>query len=255
MAQIMCDRMRSKLADGERCKGIHCSSSDMALYEIAALSGIDYVWIDTEHAAIHMENVVNAMMILQARGVSAIVRVASCDPVLAKPYLDNGADGIVFPMVNTAEQARLAVAACRYPLTGIRGFGPRRCNDYGAMNAAGQLAYADKHVMPIIQLEHCEAVKNLDEILSVEGVEYAVIGAMDLSASVGKTGQLDDPEVKGMLDTIFAKCKEHNVKIGLTTGPNRKLYEYCLKQGADFVSMGDPISCLENAIRQWLFND
>lgn len=102
------------------------------------------------------------------------------------------------------------------------------------------------------------AVGNKDHHIAGDQLAAGAVngfGAMDLSASVGKTGQLDDPEVKGMLDTIFAKCKEHNVKIGLTTGPNRKLYEYCLKQGVDFVSVGDPISCLENAIRQWLFND
>lgn len=255
MAKIMCDHMRSKLEAGQLCKGIHCSSSDMTLFEQAALTGIDYVWIDTEHAAIHAESVLNGMMVLQGRGVSAIVRVPNCDPVLAKSYLDNGAEGIVFPMVNTAEQARLAVAACRYPPVGVRGFGPRRCYDYGDMSAAEQMEYANKHVMPIIQIEHYEAVNNLDEILSVEGVDYAVIGPMDLSASVGKVGQLEDPEVRGLLDTIFAKCKAHNVKIGVSTGPNRKLYEYCLAQGVDFISMGNPCSFLKYGIKQWLFND
>ena len=255
MATIMCDRMRSKMEAGQMCKGIHCSSADMTLYEVAALSGIDYVWLDTEHAAINMESILNGMMVLQGRGVSAIVRVANCDPVLAKTYLDNGADGIVFPMVCTAEQARLAVAACRYPPKGIRGFGPRRCYDYGNMPAAQQVEYADKHVMPIIQIEHVDAVNNLDEILAVEGVEYAVIGPMDLSLSVGKVGQLEDPEVKGMLDTIIDKCKARGVKIGLSTGPNRKLYEYCMEKKIDFISVGNPVSYLKRGIQQVLFND
>ena len=255
MANLMCDRLKTKLDSGEFCKGFHCSSSDLALYEVAATTGIDYIWIDTEHAAISPESVQHGMMVAQALGVSVIVRVANCDPVLAKPYLDNGADGIVFPMVNTAEQARLAVAACRYPLAGVRGFGPQRANGYGAMGAAQQVAFGDKQVMPIIQIEHYEAVNNLDEILSVEGVEYAVIGPMDLSASVGKVGQLDDPEVSGMLDTIFAKCKEHNVKVGVSTGPNRKLYERSRAQGASFISMGNPYVFAKYGIDQWLFND
>lgn len=255
MAKIMCDRMRSKLEAGETCRGIHCSSSDMTLYEAAALSGIDYVWIDTEHAAVNMESVLNGMMVLQGRGVSVIVRVPNCDPVLAKQYLDNGADGIVFPMINTAEQARTAVAACRYPSAGVRGFGPRRCYDYGEMGAAEQVEYANKHVMPIVQIEHYEAVANLDEILSVEGVEYAVIGPMDLSLSLGKVGQLEDPEVKGMLDTIFAKCRAHNVRVGVSTGPNRRLMDYSFEKGVDFISVGNPVAYLKYGIRQWLFND
>lgn len=255
MAQLMCDRLKKKLAAGEFCKGFHCSSSDLALYELAAISGIDYMWIDTEHAAVNMESVLHGMMIAQAHGVSAIVRVAQCDPVLAKPYLDNGADGIVFPMVNTAEEARLAVAACRYPLAGVRGFGPQRANAYGAVKAADQVSFGDKHVMPIIQIEHVDAVNNLDEILSVDGIDYAVIGPMDLSASVGKVGQMDDPEVSGMLDTIFAKCKEHNVKVGVSTGPNRALFDRCRAQGASFISMGNPYSFVKYGIEQWLFND
>lgn len=255
MKQLMCDRLKKKLAAGEFCKGFHCSSSDPQLYEVAAVSGIDYVWIDTEHAAVNMESVLAGMMIVQAQGVSVIVRVAQCDPVLAKPYLDNGADGIVFPMVNTVEEAKLAVAACRYPPEGVRGFGPLRANGYGAMGAADQVAFADKQVMPIIQIEHYEAVKNLDGILSVEGIDYAVIGPMDLSASVGKVGQLDDPEVSGMLDTIFEKCKAHNVKVGVSTGPNRKLYDRCRARGAGFISMGNPYAFAKYGIEQWLFQD
>jgi len=255
MAQLMCDRLKKKLEAGEFCKGFHCSSSDLALYELAATSGIDYVWIDTEHAAVNMESVLRGMMVAQAHGVSVIVRVAQCDPVLAKPYLDNGADGIVFPMVNTAEEARLAVAACRYPLAGVRGFGPQRANGYGAMKAADQIAYGDQHVMPIIQIEHVDAVNNLDEILSVEGVDYVVIGPMDLSASVGKIGRMDDPEVSGMLDTIFEKCRHYNVKVGVSTGPNRALFDRCRAQGAGFISMGNPYAFLKYGIEQWLFND
>lgn len=255
MPRLMCDRMWNKLHAGEFCKGIHLSSSDMTLYELAAISGIDYVWIDTEHAAVNKESVLNGMMVLQANNVSAIVRVPSCDPIIVKTYLDNGADGIVFPMINTAEEARIAVEACRYAPLGIRGFGPRRCYDYGDMKAAEQVEYANKYVMPIVQIEHYKAMENLDEILSVEGVEYAVIGPMDLSLSVGKVGQLEDPEVKGMLETIFRKCKEHNVKVGVSSGPNRRLYDRSRELGADFISIGNPCSYLKYGIEQWLFND
>ncbi len=248
----MCPRLREKLDRGEFCRGVHVPSCDLNFYEIAALTGMDYVWIDTEHAASTRSSVVNGIIALQALGVSAIVRVPECDPVLAKPFLDNGADGIVFPMVNTPQQAALAVSACRYPPRGVRGFGPVRASDYGGMSATKQIAFADAHVMPIIQIEHHLAVEHLDEIFSVEGVEYAVIGPMDLSLSVGKAGQMDDTEVRGMLDAIFAGAKRHGMKVGFSMGLNKALYQYGRENGALFISAGNPYEFFKKGILDWM---
>ena len=249
---LMCDRMKVKLDRGEFCRGVHIPSCDLNFYEIAALTGMDYVWIDTEHAASTRSSVVNGIIALQARGVSAVVRVRKCDAELAKPFLDNGADGIVFPMVNTPEQAAMAVAACRYPPRGTRGFGPVRANDYGGMDPIRQIAYADANVMPIIQIEHHLAVERLDAIFSVEGVSYAVIGPMDLSLSVGKPGRMNDPEVHGMLETIYEKARRYNVKLGLSMGLDRILYDDAKEHGALFISAGNPYEFFKRGILEWM---
>lgn len=248
----MCGHFKQKLASGEFCQGVHCSSNDVAFYEINALMGMDYVWIDTEHAAVSLPAIICGMSVLQARGVSAVIRIAKCDATLAKPYLDNGADGIVFPMVNTPEQAEIAVKACRYPPKGVRGYGPLRANAFGEMKAAEQIEFADDHVMPIIQIEHHIAIERLDEILSVDGVQYAVLGPMDLSLSVGKAGQLEDSEVIGMIKAAFDKCAKHNVKLGVSMGLDRRFFEYCSGLGAAFISAGNPYSFYKYALGEWL---
>lgn len=250
--RLMCGRMKEKLDRGEFCRGVHIPSSDLSFYEIAALADMDYVWIDTEHAAADRAVVRDGMMVLQARGISAIVRVPKCDAVLAKPFLDNGADGIVFPMVNSADEAAIAVAACRYPPQGTRGYGPLRASDFGMLPAGEQIAFANRQVMPIIQIEHHLAVERLDSILDVEGVAYAVIGPMDLSLSVGKPGQLDDPEVRQMLETIFAKCRSRGVKLGLSMGLDRALYDYGVANGALFISAGNPYAFFLKGMREWM---
>ena len=251
-SRTMCGHFKEKVDAGAFCRGVHCSTGDLAFYEISALMGVDYVWIDTEHAAMTMTSVVNGISLLQARGVSAIVRIAKCDETLAKPYLDNGADGIVFPMVNAPELAEIAVKACRYPPLGNRGFGPQRASAYGELNAAAQIEFANRHVMPIIQIEHRVAVAHLDEILRVEGVNYAVLGPMDLSLSVNKPGQLDDPEVADMIETVFEKCAAHQVKLGVSMGLDKRFFEYTKARGAVFISAGNPYSLYKYALDQWM---
>lgn len=225
---------------GRPAYGVHCVSADLAFYEIAGLVGYDFVWIDTEHAAITLPMVLSGISAAQAKGCSAIVRIAKNDPVLAKPILEMGADGIIFPMVNSAEDAEKAVKACLYPPEGCRGFGPLRANDYGGIPAQQYREEANRDLLKIIQIEHVDAVKALDEILEVKGIDLVVCGPMDLSASANKLGMMKDPEVKELMDTIIRKCKAAKVPFGISMGYNPDLRDYWKNAGASFLSMGNP---------------
>src|SRR5206468_751155 len=155
--------------------------------------------------------------LMATKGSEAVglVRVAWNDPVLIKPVLDIGAAGVIVPFVRTAEEARLAVAACRYPPQGIRGYGPRRPTNYGRLGGPEYCQMANDAVLVHVQIEHADAVRNLDEILAVPGIFAVIIGPNDLAASLGYTGQSRHPEVLKIIDVVIAKAAKARIPVGL----------------------------------------
>lgn len=234
------EKIREKLADGKLCFGTHCSTTEPWYYEMCGFAGYDYIWIDNEHAGMTMPMIQNAIVATNAGGCAAFVRVPNHAQENVKPVLEVGPDGIIFPMVNTAEEAERCVAQCSYPPAGIRGFGPLRAIEYGNMSLDDYLAQADRSVLKICQCEHVNSVRNLDEILEVKGLDVIICGPMDLSASVGKLGKLRDPEVVDLMQTIIDKCKAHHVPFGLSIGLDFELVRFWIERGASFVSMGTP---------------
>lgn len=233
-------KIRTKLENGALCFGTHCSATDADFYEMCGLLDYDYVWIDNEHAGMTQPMIKNAIIATNAGGACAFVRVPDHEMAHIKPVLECGPDGIIFPMVNTAEQAQKCVSICTYPPKGTRGFGPLRGIDYGMKPLEEYIAAADQSLLKIMQCEHIEAVQNLDEILQVPGVDAIICGPMDLSASVGKMGNYYDPEVLDLMQTIIGKCKAHRTPFGLSIGLDLKLVQYWIEQGASFLSMGTP---------------
>ena len=234
------DRIRKKLAAGELCFGTHCSTTDADFYEMCGLLDYDYVWIDNEHAGMTQPMIKNAIIATNAGGSCALVRVPDHQMAHVKPVIECGPDGVIFPMVNTAEEAAHCVAICTYPPKGIRGFGPLRAIDYGTKSFEEYVATVDESFLKLMQCEHVESVKNLDAILEVPGVDAIICGPMDLSASVGKMGRYFDPEVRALMQTIIDKCKAHNKPFGLSIGLDMELIRFWLDQGASFLSLGTP---------------
>lgn len=235
------ERIWKKLETGALCFGTHCSNTELDFYEMCGLLGYDYVWIDNEHAGMTQPMIKNAIIATNAGGSCALVRVPDHEMASVKPIIECGPDGVIFPMVNTAEQARKCVSNCVYPLKGTRGFGPLRALDYGTKSLQDYIATVDRSLLKLMQCEHVESVRNLDEILEVEGVDGIICGPMDLSASVGKMGNYFDPEVMDLMQQIIDKCKAHNKPFGLSIGVDMKLVGYWIEQGASFLSMGTPL--------------
>jgi 2-keto-3-deoxy-L-rhamnonate aldolase RhmA len=232
-------------AIGERRLAIggHVFFTDPSISEAMASFGYDFIWIDGEHGPFDKEKLLAHVVAANAGGAAAVVRVAGNDPILIKPVLEMGIDGIIIPMVCSAEEARKAISACRYPPAGIRGFGPRRANRYGAMPMAEYLAKADASFLKIVQIEHVNAVGNLSEILAVDGLDAVIIGPNDLSASIGKLGHLEDPEVVALCDEIVAVCRREAKPCGVSIGPgDKKFIREWIQRGVDFISCGDDIS-------------
>jgi len=178
-----------RLADGEQLVGTVLSLPGAAYAELVG-HAFDFVWIDLEHAALAGSDVLDAIVGVQAAGGAAFVRLPR--GVSPAPALDAGADGVVVPRVETAEEAQAAAGALRHPPTGTRGFGPRR------------LALRRNAVAPLcwVQIESAAAVRAAADIASVPGVDAVVVGAADLSYDLGKEGDVGADEVRRAIEQV-----------------------------------------------------
>lgn len=208
---------KNKLRRNHLCLGTSISLADPAVTE--ALCGIcDFVWIDMEHTTLSLEAVRAHVMATKGSETATLVRVPWNSPVLIKPVLDLGANGVIVPMVRSAEEAAAAVSACRYPPLGIRGFGPLRASNYGRVKARDFCEESDRTLMTVIQIEHIEAVENLDSILKVPGIQDIMIGPSDLAASMGHLGDTEHPDVVRAMEGVVQKACAADVNVGLATG-------------------------------------
>ncbi len=230
------DRIIEKIENGGVAIGTHTMFGwgNGMLTELYGNVGFDMVWIDTEHGAMDKSTLMSTLIGCAVNDMAAFVRIPWNDKVLAKPVLDMGADGIVFPMVMDAEQARAAVAACQYPPEGVRGWGPVRNTKYGKIKRPEYIEQAKK-VWTVIQIEDIRAVENLDEILQVEGLNAIIVGPCDLSGSLGLMGQTEHPEVKKTIDYIAQKCRQYGMPFGTSTSFKEESIGEWIDRGANFM--------------------
>lgn len=244
-------QIRAKMARGERVIGAHVFLTDPEISEALANHGFEFVWIDGEHSAFDKASILGHIMACAAGGAASIVRVAWNDPVLVKPVLEMGPDGIILPMVSTAQQARQAVAACSYPPLGVRGFGPRRAIQYGAVDTGEYLENVNDSFLRIVQIEHKEAVDNLEEILQVPGIDLVMVGPNDLSASIGHLGDLRHPQVMALCDRIADTCKAMGKPFGASLGPgDEATIRDWIERGVNMLGCGDDISYISMGCRR-----
>jgi 2-dehydro-3-deoxyglucarate aldolase len=187
---------------------------DQAITEVMAKSGyFSWLAIDIEHSAISISQVEEMIRITQLYKVEAYVRVSENNATLIKRVLDAGADGVIVPKVNSADDVKRAIKACFYPPRGNRGVGLARAQNYGTGFKEYQKVFEPKTKI-IIQIEHIEAVRCIEEIFSVEDIYGYFIGPYDLSASLGKPGDFKCKEVIEALEVVRKSGIRHQVKPG-----------------------------------------
>jgi len=186
--------------------------------EIMAKAGFEWLCIDLEHSVIDYYQAEQLIASIESNGCVPYVRVSANDPVIIKRVLDAGAKGIIVPMVNDADDAISVVNAVKYPPEGNRGVGLARAQGYG-FNFESYADSINQQLKVIVQIEHHEAITNLEEILQVEGINGTIIGPYDLSGSIGFPGNYDHPEVKELLRKYEKICKKHNSPLGFHVVP------------------------------------
>ena len=220
---------------------VELGSPDIA--EILVTHGWDTIIIDGEHGRGELEDWVNVARAVEACGGTAILRLPDGNDTLIKRALDRGFRNFIVPMVNTRAEAEQIVSAFYYPLKGHRGYAASivRGSNWGARPDYG-LVDSFNEITIIIQCEHVDAVNDIDDIMSVEGIDMVFIGPNDLGASAGHLEHLDHPEVLALLETIEAAAKRHNMPLATVPSAGRGWKElnalgYRLVAGVNDVSM------------------
>lgn len=208
--------LRTKLRAGEPVFGSWINSDSPVIAELMAATGFDFLCVDAEHSAVDLPQT-QALFQAIASGnpdCAAFVRLHGVDYALVKRFMDAGARGVIAPLVRTREEATLLVEAVKYPPEGNRGVGFCRANRYG-MDLKGEFARANDASVVAVQIEHIDAVDNIEAILGVPGIDVAFIGPYDLSASMGLTAEFDHPDFLAAKSRVLAACARAGVAAGL----------------------------------------
>ena len=240
---------KKRIINGETTIGSWITLGHSAIAEIMLKAGYDWLVVDLEHSTISIDQAGELIRTIDLGGVAPLVRLTSNNPDQIKRIMDAGAHGIIVPMVNSAEDARNAVAATRYAPQGNRGVGLARAQGYGP-NFSNYLEWQRESPIVIVQIEHKDAVTNLDDILMVEGVDGFIIGPYDLSCSMGIPGEFDKPEFKNTMAFILEKGLSLGCPPGLhIVEPDVSKLEESILKGYRFIAYSVDVRMLDVSAR------
>jgi 4-hydroxy-2-oxoheptanedioate aldolase len=243
--------LRTALREGRPVVGATLTVPNVDTAFALANAGFDFLWIEMEHGPITLESL--REILLATRGTRAVplTRVPANELWLAKRVLDAGSLGVVFPFTSTRDLAERAVAACRYPPAGARGFGPALALSRYGMGASDYVRFANENVLVVVIVEQKEAVENVDAIASVPGIGVLFVGVNDLSYSLGVAGRVTDPLVEKALEKVLEAGRRHGVPVGYPTG-NPSEINRRIAQGFRFFQASSDIGLLTGAAREFL---
>ncbi|MGP9527144.1 aldolase/citrate lyase family protein [Arthrobacter sp. S41] len=226
--------------------GIWVCSASPLIAEICAGAGFDWLFIDGEHSPNDLQSILAQLQAVRSYPVVPVVRPAVNDPVVIKQFLDLGVQSLIIPMVNDAQQAAAAVAACQYPPKGVRGVGSALARSARWNRIPDYLTRADDTITIMVQIEAEQAVANVEEILATDGVDGIFIGPSDLAASMGVIGQQNHPEVVDAVIKSINAAKAAGKYAGVNAFDQKTARTY-MEAGADFVGVGADVALLARA--------
>lgn len=243
--------LKQRMKAGETVFGGWLTVASPVIAEILAGTGFDWVVIDTEHGGFDNEGLMTNLIAFNGSPTVPIVRVPWNDAVRIKQILDMGADGVLVPMINSPAEARAAIAACKYPPVGNRGFGPRRASDYGR-KIDEYVAQANDGVVVILQIEHVDAIAQLDGILDTPGIDVVCLGPTDLSGSAGVLRQFDHPVVQDSIAKVLTGAKRRGIPACLgVIRPDEETRRW-VELGANFMVTCEDVTALGTAVKNSL---
>jgi 4-hydroxy-2-oxoheptanedioate aldolase len=242
--------LKRKLRAGQACFGAWMLSSSADMAEILGYAGVDFLLLDHEHGQGSIDDAIGQLRAIKGSECVGVLRVPSNDHIYIKRALDAGVGGIMVPNVNNAAEARRAVDACRYAPAGIRGaFGGMRAMKYGF--DPGYYERSFENLLVVVQVESAKAIDAIPEIAAVEGVDVIFIGPRDLSATLGKLNQFDDPVVRRQIDRAAAAIQASGKLLG-STAASGKVAKEMAARGYRFIIPGSDVTLLGLGVRTTL---
>lgn len=244
-------QFRQRLRAGHLLVGTMATLGTPEIAEILTGAGFDWLFLDAEHAPF---SALDIQRFLQGAGAEmpCLVRLAASQEVPIKKALDVGAVGIIAPMVNSAEQAAQVVSLAKYAPAGTRGVGLGRAHGYG-LTFQEYVTTANKNVTVVVQAEHIQAVENIEAITQVEGIDAVLIGPYDLSASLGRMGEVSHPDVVAAIEQVTEVCRAANIPLGVF-GITAQAVQPYIERGYTLIVAGVDTLMLAGAAQQ-LIND
>jgi 4-hydroxy-2-oxoheptanedioate aldolase len=231
---------KTKLKAGQAVIGPIIGFNSPQLVEIAGRAGFDFVFIDCEHGPMGTDEVENLVRAADGVGVSTIVRVPENNPQQILRYLDLGAHGVQVPHATSRDDVLRAVDATKYAPQGSRGMGGGRAANYGLGPLTGQkyLEFANQQTWVSAMIEDMEGIRNLDQMLTVDGLDIIAIGPNDLSASLGHPGQINHPDVQRTIDEIIAQATAAGKAVGVGGNSDAESVRKQIQRGATYLTLG-----------------
>ena len=243
---MKCKGLKSRIRNNKLTIGTWLTIGHTSVVEVLAQAGFDWIAIDVEHNLINPDMLRQLIITGQSKGVSMFVRIVKNDEVYLKYALDAGADGIICPMVNSIDDTENLISYSYYPPKGKRGVGLSRAQDYGN-KFKDYMNWVEKELVIIGQIEHINAINNIDQITCVEEIDAFMIGPYDLSASLGVPGQFDQENVKKAIEKFNKTCKRNNKSSGIHIVP---IEEDRLKKAIDqdykFIAFGTDFNFMKS---------
>jgi len=245
-------RLKEILKSGEPALGTWITINHPDVVD--ALSDLPFDWFvfDMEHAPLEVSDIEVLMMPLRNTEITPLIRVPWNDMVMIKRALDIGAEGIIVPWVSSREEAEAAIKYASYPPRGLRGVGPRRCIRYGErsfLDYYGKFEREERVI--VVQIETRKALDNLEEILSIQGIDVAFVGPLDLTTNLGIPAQYGNPSFKEALEKILKTCREYDVAPGIYAISLQNAEEM-ISKGFRFVSLMSDMRILRNGYKEAL---
>ena len=243
--------LKNKVRGNEILFGTHTGLNNAVITEILASLGYDYLWIDTEHAAVDYAELVQMIGNAWNAGTPPVVRLNIGDRNHSKRVLEMGPAGIIFPMVDTAEQADESISYTLYPPEGLRGFGPQRAVRYGIDGEMEYLHCANELLCRFIQIESPEAVDNLPKMVKNPWIDGFIIGPVDLSCRAGTPGDIYGARVTELIrkaaDIVLSSGRRFGLSLGVVTPEGGR---HWLDLGVNMLSTGNDYSFVLDGARR-----
>lgn len=240
---------RRLIRSGERLIGTLVTIPSPEIVEILMDCDFDWLFLDLEHSAISTRDAQTLLQVASGK-TPCLVRTESKDETAIRKALDIGAQGIIVPQVNSAEEAARVVTLAKYPPGGSRSVGLGRAQGYG-LKFKDYIENANESLAIVVQIEHIDGVRNLQGILDVPGIDAVFIGPYDLSGSLGKLGKLHDPEVQQAIETVFTEAKKCGMPVGAFAATTEAASDF-IARGASLLAFSTDALLLGTAAKREL---